>query len=333
MKKTSIKLLCISFSLVGALTLLACNGNDNIVTIYTSMEDYCIEYLQECVDEEFPEYKVIIEYMGTSNIAAKVLEEKDSSECDIVFGLEYALLEKLAKEEAICDMSDLYDKNDYLDDTVASNYSSYFSPCVRQGGAVVVNKTVLSNKGLQKPTSYNDLLESSYKGLISMPSPKSSGTGYMFYLSLVNSMGEQAALNYFDSLSSNVLSFTASGSGPVNSLVQREVAVGLGMISQAVEKINSGNTELEILFFDEGAPFNLYGNTIVIGKNRRQCVIDVMKYINNTFTDLNCEKFYPEPVLKDTNYSVSNYPININYSNMSGNTIEKKEDLLSKWSH
>ena len=46
--------------------------------------------------------------------------------------------------------------------------------------------------------SASDLLDAKYKKLISMASPKSSGTGYMFYLSLVNAMGQQQAIEYFN---------------------------------------------------------------------------------------------------------------------------------------
>ena len=52
--------------------------------------------------------------------------------------------------------------------------------------------------------TYEDLLKPEYKGLISMPSPKASGTGYIFLKALVNSMGEDKAFAYFDKLSKNV---------------------------------------------------------------------------------------------------------------------------------
>ena len=80
-----------------------------------------------------------------------------------------------------------------------------------------------------------------------MPNPKASSTGYMFLKAFVNSMGEEEAFAYFDSLYPNMLSFTSSGSGPVNALVQKEAAIGLGMTFQAVNEINKGSN-LQILF-------------------------------------------------------------------------------------
>lgn len=60
--------------------------------------------------------------------------------------------------------------------------------------------------------------------MISMPNPKASGTGYIFYLNLVNEWGEEKTLAYFDSLAENIsgAGFTSSGSGPVQALKMGE---------------------------------------------------------------------------------------------------------------
>lgn len=312
----------------------SCDSREKIF-IYTSSEDYCMEFLQESLDKKFPDYSIKIEYMSTSNIAAKIINEGESSDCDIIFAEEYGYIEKMAEAGVLAKLSDYsnYDYSVYLEDTVESQAKDYLLPSIRVGGGIFINTKVLQDRNLDKPQSYADLLDVKYKGLISMPSPKSSGTGYMFYLALVNEMGEAAAIDYFNKLTPNILAYTSSGSGPVNALVGREVAVGLGMISQVAEKISGGNDELEILFFEEGAPFNLYGNSIVKGKDKRESVKKVMDYIYSDFTDAVCAKYYPEPVLKNKTYSVPAFPSNITYSDMSNNTLAKKVDLLEKWTH
>ncbi len=332
MKKNH-KALLAFLTLGTVLSLTACGTGKEKVTIYTSTEDYNMEHLQKCLDEKFPEYNVVIEYMSTSNIAAKVIEEGASSDCDIVFCEEYGYLEKMIASDVLDNIKGDYDLTRYLDDTVPASINDYVLPNVRTGGGIIVNTKVLSDHGMTEPTSYNDLLDSSYKGLVSMPSPKSSGTGYMFLYSLVKAWGETEALTYFDSLTPNVLAYTTSGSGPVNALVNREVAVGFGMISQAVNKINDGNNELKILFFEEGAPCNLYGNAIVKGKKANKAVKDVMDYLDSFYTNESCRLYYPEPVLKNTDYNVPNFPTDIQYANMDGNDLASKEALLAKWSH
>ena len=165
-----------------------------------------------------------------------------------------------------------------------------------------------------------------------MPSPKASGTGYMFLKSLVNEWGEDEAFAYFDALAENVLAFTSSGSGPVNALKNGEVVIGLGMTSQAVEKIKEG-VPLEILYFEEGSPYSLYAQGIIKGKEERACVKEVFDFLVNTYTKENNDTFFPERIYKSGAGAVEGYPTDIQYSDMSNNTFAEKERLLAKWKH
>lgn len=316
-------ILCAAVSLWGA----ACDSREK-VTIYTSTEDYNRRYLKQCLEEQFPDYKIVIEDMSTSDIAAKIIEEGESSACDIVFAEEYGYLEKMIAAGVLDSIKGDYDLTKYVDDTVPANLNEYVLPNIRSGGGVVINNYVLTQNGIEKPTSYADLLDSKYAGRVSVANPKSSGTGYMFLYSLVKAWGETEALAYFDNLEPI---YKGSGSGPVNALVEREVAVGFGMISQAVTKINDGNTELEIIFFEEGAPYNLYGNAIVKGKKARQAVKAVMNYLDSFYTNESNKLYYPEPVIKGADYNVPNFPTDIVYADMTGNNLENKDALLKKW--
>ena len=335
MKKFLI-ILCVVMLIGIACFAAACDTRPKVV-IYTSTEDYNIEYMQKCLDEKFPEYKIIIEdSLGTSEIAAKVIAEGETSDIDIVYAEEYGWLEKMISEGVLDSIAGDYDLTKYVDDAVPASTKDYVLPAIRTGGGIVINNEVLTANGLTKPTSYADLLDPKYKGksgkgLISMASPASSGTGYMFYYSLVKAWGEDRALDYFAALTDNVLAYEGSGSKPVKNADSGEVAVGFGMISQAVTKITDGNTNLEILFFEEGAPYNLYGNAIVKGKKARPEVKAVMDYLDSFYTNASNEKFYPEPVLKNTDYSVTNFPTSIIYSDMTGNNLTNKTALLAKW--
>ncbi len=334
MVKKIIAGLIVAFLFISCIALSFCKSQT--IIIYTSTEDYTMEYLQECLDKEFPQYKVKVEYMSTSNIAAKIIAEGELSDCDIVFAEEYGYMEQMVDKGVLVDLTEYFDQEEYSKYTAESlntQAKDYLLPCYKTGGGIILNTKRLKREGLPEPTSYADLLSSKYKGEISMPSPKSSGTGYMFYLSLINEWGESEALNYFNGLAKNVNAFTTSGSKPVNSLVLEEVSVGFGMISQAVEKITAGNTELKIIFFNEGAPFNLYGNGVVKGKQNRKGVMEIMQYLHEQFTPSISQKFYPESILNGQEYQVENFPKGITYADMSENTLARKEELLKKWNH
>lgn len=322
---TAILLICLLLPLV----LSGCSKAKEKVLIYTSAEDYRIEYLTQRLKDTFPDYDITIEYLSTGNHAAKLLAEGTKTDCDISYDLEYGYMAQLDALETFADLSS-YDLSIYSDDTVVSN--DYIIE-YRNGGAIILNTKVLADKGLTEPTSYEDLLKPEYKGLISMPSPSASGTGYMFLKSLVNAWGEDEAFSYFDKLTPNILQYTSSGSGPVNALIQGEVAIGLGMTGQAVMKINEGSTNLKVVYFAEGSPYSLYGQAMIKGKETKAAVKAVFDFLINTYNYENNEKFFPEKIFKDKDYVVANYPTNIKYADMSNNTIDEKTRLLVKWKY
>ena len=309
-------------------TLSACGEKKEQVLIYTSAEDYRVEYMHQRLQEQFPQYHIVIEYMPTGNHAARLLAEGTQTECDITYDLEYAYLEKLAQEGILADLSG-YDFSVFQEEV---NQSNYYMAEYRNGGAIIINPQVLADHSLAVPECYDDLLRPEYQGLISMPNPASSGTGYMFLLAMVNDRGEEEAFAYFDALAENVLQFTSSGAGPVNALIQGEVAIGLGITGTAVAAINDG-AQLEILFFEEGSPYALYGQGIIAGKEERMAVREVYDFLYSTYGYENCEKFFPEPIYADCSFTIANYPANIIYCDMSGNTAEMKDYLLSIWKY
>lgn len=326
----------VAFLFISCLVLTITSCTTKSIIIYTSTEDYTMELLQKRLDENFPKYDIRVEYMSTSNISARVIAEGNSSDCDIVFAEEYGYVEKMAESGVLCDLTEFFTEQDYslyTQESLNTTAKNYLLPGYKMGGGIVLNTKVLRQRGLAEPTSYEDLTKPQYKGMISMPSPKSSATGYMFYLSLVNEWGEDRAVQYFNSLAPNVNAFTTSGSKPVNLLVQEEVAVGLGMLSQATEKITAGNKDLKIVFFEEGAPFNMCGNCIVKGKEEKDGVVEIMQYIHQNFTLEICEKFYPESIFEGKDFELENFPTNVTYADMRHNNLDRKEALLTKWNH
>ena len=303
------------------------NDCEKSVVIYSGAEEYRNAYFQKRLNEQFPGYNITIEYMPTGYLAAKLASEGLDTDIDIIYDLDCGYADML--EQYLADLS-TYDQSIYEDDCKVE--SARYLIEYRNGGAIIINPDVLSKKGIEKPTSYHDLLKPEFKGLISMPNPKSSGTGYMFLKSLVNAWGEQEAFDYFDKLAENILQFTSSGSGPVNALIEGEAAVGLGMTPQAVFQINSG-ANLQILFFEEGSPFCLYGYAIPEGKQNRQEVRDVFDFFYSTLVVEDERNFVPEKVFKDIDFEIENYPTDIPYADMCGNTTEEKLRLLDNWSY
>jgi iron(III) transport system substrate-binding protein len=324
------KVIFIITALLLAWSVFSCKkADDNSVIIYTSTEDFRTEHMQELLKERFPSYNITLQVLSTGNSAAKLRAEGTETEADIILNLETGYLEGL--QDILADLSS-FNTSEFLPELVPA--SKRFLPWDKSSGAIVINRSKLESAGLPVPSNYQDLLNPVYKGLISMPNPKTSGTGYMFLVSLINAWGENAAFDYFDRLAENILQFTTSGSGPVNALIQGEVAIGLGMTLTAVNAINTRGIALEILFYSEGAPSITTSFGIIKGKETRPAVKEVFEFAMTKLVKDDKELYCPEPVMVNQVNNIDNYPRSIPYANMDGvYDLQLKERLLEKWKY
>ncbi|MBR0385810.1 MAG: extracellular solute-binding protein, partial [Erysipelotrichaceae bacterium] len=198
-------------------------------------------------------------------------------------------------------------------------------------GCVAINTKMFEEKGLAEPTCWEDLLKPEYKGLVSMSDPKSSSVGYMFLKLLVNAWGEEKAFDYFDKLMENIPQLQSGGNGPENAIIAEEAAIGLCMTYNIALAINAGEP-LKILFFDEGAPIAYYGQAMIKGKDERPAVKEVFDYLIYDYRILEIQESPDLPTIIGYEVDVPNVP-EIPFGDMSNDTIDVKEYLLSKWTH
>lgn len=320
--------------LVLALTLLftalAVSGNKESIVICASTEQFRNDALQQQLNEKFPQYNIIVMYMATGKAAAKIYAEKETSEVDILVGLETGYMNKI--KDSLADISGI-SQIPYVDGLTPADNGNQWVTWERQAGGIIINRTVLEKHGLEAPTSYEDLLKPEYKGLVAMPDPKSSGTGYFFYKNWVNTMGHEGALAFVDKLYGNLKQFTESGSGPIKLLKQGEIAIGLALTFQAINEINDGQP-LEIIFPETGSPYSLTGSAIVKGHREKEGIEEVFSYIVNEFLVYDKENFSPETIYDGQVNKIPNYPQNIPYADMQGIQDDKeKERLLALWKY
>ena len=179
MKRFMAMLLCVCMML----GLVGCGGGDtasNKVVIYSSSEEFRNEYYLSRLKEQFPDYDITIQYIATGNCASKLKSEGTETEADIVMGLESGYLTSL--KDMMEDLSG-YDTSRYLPEMVDPNHA--YMTVDRESNAIIINPKLLQEKQLPVPKSYQDLLSPQYKGLVSMPNPKTSSTGYAFSISPV----------------------------------------------------------------------------------------------------------------------------------------------------
>ena len=326
MKKGLILLLALTL----VFAFLATNNTQESIVICATTEQFRINALQEQLNEKFPQYNIIVMYMSTGKAAAKIYAEGQKTEVDILLAMESGYLTKL--RDNLADISGR-SRLSYLENLTPADNDNLWVTWERFAGSIIVNRDVLAKYGLEAPKTYEDLLKPEYEGLIAMPDPKSSSTGYFFYKNWVNLWGEEGALEYVDKLYKNIKQFTESGSGPIKLLKQGEIAVGLGMTFQAVTERNDGQP-FDLIVPETGSPYSLTGTAIVKGHENKQGIEEIYDFLIHDFMIYDKENFSPETVYEGQKNLVENYPEDVLYADMTGIQDDKdKERLLALWKY
>ena len=334
-------LLCTAFVLAGCGSTdnqdstSSTTGKDRVV-IYTAAEDERIAYIQSELDKQFPDTEIVIQSLGTGQLLSKLQAEGKDSDCDIFYDLEVVNAEIIlnASPDLFVDLSD-YDFSIY-DPSVTGYTDRHHKYAVngKTAGAFLVNTKMLEEKGLPIPTTYEDMLKPEYAGLISMPSPKSSGTGYSYYNGMVTILGEEAAMEYFEELNPNIKEYTTSGSAPAKAAVRGDVAIAYGLLWQCVNYANE-NEGLTVVVPEQGLAFDLFTMGMISGHEAKGSVKEVFTYLYNELNKPQCAKFNPDKIYVDMPAAeIQNYPENYKEITMAGLfDFQYKQDLLDKWKY
>ena len=331
--------------LVGCMALLlaGCGGggagsgnNGDRVVIYTAAEDERIAYIQQELDKKFPNVEIVIQSLGTGQLLSKLQAEGKNSDCDIFYDLEVVNAEIILNEnpDLFVDLTD-YDFSVY--DASVTGYTDRHHRYAVNGktaGAFLVNSRVLEEKGLSVPASYEDMLKPEYAGLISMPSPKSSGTGYSYYNGMITLLGREAGMQYFESLNPNIKEYTTSGSAPAKAAVRGDVGIAYGLLWQCVNYANE-NEGMKVVIPDQGLAFDLFTMGMLSGHETKGSVKAVFDFLYNDLNKPQCALFNPDKIYVDMPAAgIANYPVGYDEITMNGLfDFQYKQGLLDEWKY
>lgn len=305
--------------------ITGCGSKDNSVIIYSTMDEERNQELITQLEEKFPEKDVRVQAIATGNCAAKIKNEGKNIEADIILDLETSHMQNL--EDNFADLSD-FDSSIYLDGV---NKSDKYFTWVKYTMNLIIDKDYFKKHDLDIPKTYEDLLDDDYEGLIAMPDPKTSGTGYAFFLNVVNIMGKKDAVEYFKELKENVREFTTSGSGPTNLLKQGEIAIAMGMTSHGATAITEGYN-FKIVELKSGSPYNTTSIGIIDGREKDEDVKEIFNWLVNDFGVYDKKHYMPDKVLVNQESAVKNYPTDLKDADMEGvDSVSVKEELTELW--
>lgn len=140
-----------------------------------------------------------------------------------------------------------------------------------------INEGVLEEAGVEIPTSWADLTDPAYKGLIAMPDPNSSGTAYTIIATLVQIFGEDEAFELLEGIHQNIAQYTSSGSAPGQLAGRGEVGIAVQFMHDGVKFANQG-FPLITLAPEEGTGYEIGGISLVANGPNREAAIAFIEW-------------------------------------------------------
>jgi iron(III) transport system substrate-binding protein len=254
MKKKNKWLAPLSLALAGIFTLGACaspapTDSTESITIYSGRSEELIADLLTTFTEETG-IEVEVRYGDSAELAAQILEEGQNIRADVYFGQDAGALGALAKEGVTKTLpSD-------ITDLVATEYKSVTGQWVGvsgRGRVFVYDPAKVS----EVPTSYKDLMDSSWKGRIGIAPTNASFQTFITAIRVLE--GEQAAIDFLNAMKQNGVLFEK------NSIIMQAVQDGVvdaGLVNhyywwELAAEIGEENMKPEIAWFKDGDTGNL----------------------------------------------------------------------------
>ncbi len=140
-----------------------------------------------------------------------------------------------------------------------------------------VNERLLKEKGLAVPTTWKDLANPRYKGLVAMPNPNTSGTGYTALATIVQIYGEQAGFDLLKQIHRNIAQYTRGGADPGPLTGRGEIGIGVTFLHDAIDNILKG---FPITYGSarDGTGFEIGGLSLVKGARNRDNAIAFIEW-------------------------------------------------------
>jgi len=153
------------------------------------------------------------------------------------------------------------------------NPDDYWAAIDMYGSAFIINTKVIEAKNLPVPKSWKDLLNPAYKGLLIMPNPASSGTGFLMVASLLEVMDpdyknkpveQNKAWDFLKKLDKNMGQYIKSGSKPAKLTAAGEYAIGCSF-AFVYSSLKKKGFPVAMVMPEEGAGYELEANALLKG--------------------------------------------------------------------
>ena len=337
-KKHQKNFFSLTMSLTAACLAVACttssSSNDvEQITVYTAVEADQLKRYQWELRKAHPELKVKWVRDSTGVITAKLLAEQKNPQADVVMGLALTSLLVMEKNDLLQPYrpknveqlkTDFYSQKEIPTWTGMTAWES----------AVCVNTVELAKKKLPIPYTWQDLTKPIYKGLIVMPNPASSGTGYLDVTAWMQIFGEKQAWHYMQALDKNISQYVHSGSKPCKMAAQGEAVIGISFGYPGF-KLKSRGAPLEIVYPKEGLGWEMEASAIVKGTKNRSSAEKFMDWTVSQAANEAYAQNFSMVAHQNVHSQNQDFPKNLAQQLVKNDfywAAEQRESILKQWS-
>ncbi|WP_310390138.1 putative 2-aminoethylphosphonate ABC transporter substrate-binding protein [Roseateles sp.] len=266
MRQTCLKLALLSLTALLAGPTLA-QGKTELL-VYSALETDQIKAYKAAFEADNPSVELKFVRESTGIITARLLAEKANPQADMVWGLAATSLMLLDKDGLL---------QPYAPKGLEQVRASMRDPRAQPtwvgmdlwSSAICFNTVEADKRQLPKPASWADLTLPVYKGVVTMPHPASSGTGFLMVSAWLQTMGEAKGWAYMDALHQNVGVYTHSGSKPCRQAGAGEFPVGLSFDYRA-NKTKKDGAPIDIIFPKEGLGWDVEATAIFKSSKKQE---------------------------------------------------------------
>jgi iron(III) transport system substrate-binding protein len=229
--------------------------------VYTALETDQLKVYADAFARHSP--GVELRFVRDSNgaLTAKLLAEKANPRADVILGVAVTSMEIFKAEGLLAP----YAPAGLRELTPA--YVDRADPPAWVGqdvftAVICYNSAEGARKGIPRPETWQDLRKPVYRGEVAMPSPASSGTGFLVVSSWLQLWGNDAGWKFMDALHANIVRYTHSGSKPCVEAGAGSYVVGIALDTRGND-VKVKGAPIDVVIPREGLGWDLEASGIV----------------------------------------------------------------------
>jgi iron(III) transport system substrate-binding protein len=302
------------------------------LTVYTALENDQLKPYKDAFEKGNPGIEIVWVRDSTGVITARLLAEKDNPRADIIWGLS-------ASSVVLFEQSGmLAGYNPRGADSLKPQFKDSKNPPIWTGmdayaSVVCFNTREADAKKVKAPVTWTDLTKPEYRGMVVMPNPASSGTGFLTVAAWLQVMGEKAGWEYMDKLHQNIAVYTHSGSAPCVQAARGERVMGIGFDMRGASEKTKG-APIDLIVPKEGAGWEMEATAIVKGTKNLAAAQKLVDFSVSKEAGELYGKYYAIVGHKDVKAAPPNYPGAVEANlvkNDLGWMAKERARILAEW--